>query len=125
MTAQFNPGEISIEGMQFFAYHGYYDEEQIKGNNYIVDLFVNYNIEDATRTDNLNDTLNYELLYDEVVVVMNEKHKLLEYVCKMIISRIENKFPNLFQISVKVSKLNPPIKGKIDRVCVNLTKTFI
>ena len=32
--------QISIEGMEFFAYHGCFAEEQIIGTKFLVDLFL-------------------------------------------------------------------------------------
>ena len=32
---------IALEGMRFFAYHGYYEEERILGNDFILDVYVN------------------------------------------------------------------------------------
>ena len=33
-------GQIALEGMEFFAFHGYYDEEQKIGNKYGIDLYI-------------------------------------------------------------------------------------
>ncbi|RZK29989.1 MAG: dihydroneopterin aldolase, partial [Hymenobacter sp.] len=32
-------GQIALEGLEFFAFHGYYDEEQKIGNKYGVDIY--------------------------------------------------------------------------------------
>ena len=32
---------IALEGMRFYAYHGYYEEERILGNEFILDVYVN------------------------------------------------------------------------------------
>ena len=31
---------IALEGMRFFAYHGFYPEENIIGTNYVVDVYI-------------------------------------------------------------------------------------
>jgi dihydroneopterin aldolase len=33
-------GKITLEGLEFFAFHGYYDEEQKIGNKYGVDITI-------------------------------------------------------------------------------------
>ena len=40
-------GQIALEGMEFFAFHGYYDEEQKIGNKYGVDLYIETNLNAA------------------------------------------------------------------------------
>ena len=40
---------ISLEGMRFYAQHGVYDAEKILGNEYIVDIVVNFNSETAAK----------------------------------------------------------------------------
>ena len=44
---------IGLEGMEFYAHHGVYDEEREKGGKYLVDVFV---YTDATQAE-LNDGL--------------------------------------------------------------------
>ena len=37
--------EIKLEGMSFFAHHGYYAHEQIRGGNYLVDVSMEADID--------------------------------------------------------------------------------
>ena len=54
---------IALEGVHFYAYHGFYEEEQIIGNNFILDVYVEANTGLAARTDDLFSTVNYETIY--------------------------------------------------------------
>jgi len=54
---------IALEGMHFFAYHGYYAEERIVGNQFIIDVYVDVDTFDS-QDDNIDDTVNYEVIYD-------------------------------------------------------------
>ena len=56
-------GQITLEGMEFFAFHGFYDEEQKIGNKYGIDLTINTDLRRAAESDNLDETVNYEVLY--------------------------------------------------------------
>ncbi|MCO6477363.1 MAG: dihydroneopterin aldolase [Phaeodactylibacter sp.] len=49
---------IALEGMRFFAYHGYYEEEQILGNEFVVDIFVNTETILTKFTDDLHADLD-------------------------------------------------------------------
>jgi dihydroneopterin aldolase len=53
---------IALHGAEFFARHGYYPEEQILGNRFIVDIEVSYDNDLSDQSDNLEDTVNYEQL---------------------------------------------------------------
>ena len=46
-------GVIAIEGMQFYAYHGRYQEEQVVGNQFIVDVYMERDLKEAASTDAL------------------------------------------------------------------------
>ena len=58
--------KIELTNMCFFSHHGCFEEEQIIGNKFIVNLTVTYDSKRAQKTDNVEDALNYQLLYNEV-----------------------------------------------------------
>lgn len=111
---------ISIEGMEFFAYHGHFKEEQVIGTRFMVDLFIEVDTTMAELSDNLNDTVNYLTVYETVKQEMQQKSHLLEHVAKRILKAVLSRFPEITEATVKIAKLNPPLGGKIDRVCVTL-----
>ncbi|HEY9115207.1 MAG TPA: dihydroneopterin aldolase [Bacteroidales bacterium] len=111
---------ISIEGMEFFAYHGCFAEEQIIGTKFQVDLFLEVNTEKAEHSDHLSDTVNYQSVYQLVKAEMQIKSKLLEHFGRRVLDKIQAEFPGVEDASIKVRKLNPPLGGKIDFVSVEL-----
>ncbi|MEI6142536.1 MAG: dihydroneopterin aldolase [Mariniphaga sp.] len=115
-------GVIEIEGMEFFAYHGHYAVEQVVGNRFIVNLTLGTDCEKAAESDNLEDALNYQIVYEVVSEEMNIKSRLLEHVAGRILDRLYGKFGELTHAKIKISKLNPPMGGQIDRVSVTLER---
>lgn len=115
---------IEIENMEFYSYHGCFKEEQVVGNHFQVNILVEANTEAAQQTDNLNDTINYQVIYNLVAAEMQQKSKLLEHVAQRIIGAISRNFPQVIRVRVKVSKINPPMGGKIDRVSVTLEQCY-
>lgn len=113
-------GTISLEGLEFFAYHGAYAEEQKIGNRYAVDVHIDTDLSLAAETDKLKETVNYEDVYLIVKSVMQQKHKLLEHIGHSIINQIRMVYPNIQSIRVEVSKFNPPIGGVCTRACVKM-----
>ena len=58
--------QISIEGMEFFAYHGCFEEEQIIGNRFMVDIYLEVSTDLAEHSDNLAQTVNYQRVYEVI-----------------------------------------------------------
>ncbi len=115
-------GLISLEGMEFFAYHGFYDEEQKIGNKYTIDLTIKTDLSLAAETDRLKNTINYEELYNLVLEVMLQKHRLLEHVAHAIIQKVKSKYQLVETVTVGVSKHNPPIGGICSKAKVIITR---
>ncbi len=111
---------ISIEGMEFFSYHGCFEEEQLIGTKFNIDLFLTVDTSKAESTDNLKDTVNYQDVFQLVKSEMQITSKLLEHVGRRILDSVMVKFPEVEKATVKIRKLNPPLGGKMDFVSVTL-----
>ncbi len=113
-------GQIALEGMEFFAHHGYYDEERRIGNKYEVDVTLEVDFETAAEQDDLRGTLNYEEIYAVVKNVMENQSKLLEHLASQIIEQLKAKEKDIKYIKVKVAKHNPPIGGLCRKAVITL-----
>jgi dihydroneopterin aldolase len=112
-------GKIQLEGMEFFAYHGCFREEQLIGTKFVVDLDIEYETSSAEQSDHLHDTLNYQEAYRIVKKEMEIRSNLLEHVARRILEAMKKAFPSAGKTVVKISKLNPPLGGKVRQVsCV-------
>lgn len=116
-------GRITLEGLEFFAFHGYYDEEQKIGNKFGVDITVETSLEKAQIDDRLSETINYEALYKLILAEMNKPSRLLEHIGGRIINAVFESFPLITFIEVSISKFNPPIGGICRRAVVTLSKS--
>lgn len=108
--------------MEFFAYHGCFKEEQIIGTKFRVDLTIEADVEEAANNDDLHLTINYLSVYQMIKKQMEIKSKLLENVGKRILDELYVQFPGVIKAEVKVSKLNPPLGGKLDSVSLTLSR---
>ncbi|MDY0253298.1 MAG: dihydroneopterin aldolase [Tenuifilaceae bacterium] len=113
---------IELENMEFRGYHGCYREEQVVGNQFVVNLRLETSSMVASETDQIHDALNYQQAYNLVKKEMSTPSHLLEHVGKRILDTLFAELELLEKASVKVSKLNPPMGGKMDRVSVTLTR---
>lgn len=118
-------GLIAIEGIQLYAYHGYYPEEQILGSYYIIDVYVGVNIRNVAKSDELADTVNYETIYRIVRVEMNKNAKLIETVAQRIANRIKSIFEQVETLKLRISKLHPPLGSTVARTFIELDESYV
>ncbi|MEA4841308.1 MAG: dihydroneopterin aldolase [Bacteroidales bacterium] len=111
---------LLINNMQFYAYHGVYEQENKVGNNYLVDLKLGIDLSNACKSDSLEDTINYASVFDKVSTVMQKPCKLIEYLAENICIELKTSFQKIQSIEIKVTKVNPPIQGQINSVSVIL-----
>ena len=115
-------GKIEIEGMEFYAYHGHFAEEQVVGNRFIVHLTLITDCDAAAKSDDLADALDYQVAYMIIKEEMQIKSHLLEHVAGRILDRIFASSSSIEKARVKISKLNPPMGGQIEKVSVTLER---
>ena len=111
MNGPLNIGTLELEGMEFRAHHGCLEREKIVGNDFIVDFRGDIDMAAAAESDNLEDAVNYALIYDVVAEEMAKPSDLLEHVAGRIVKALEERFPEFISFSVRVSKRRPPVSG--------------
>jgi dihydroneopterin aldolase len=104
---------IKLNDMCFFAYHGVLPQETKVGNHYIVNIHIDADLSLACESDNVDDTINYAVVYDTVKAEMQKPSKLLEHVAMRIIKSIKADFPQIINMEVRLKKNNPPIRGDV------------
>ena len=114
---------IEIKNMEFYDFHGCFDEEAAIGTHFIVNVKMDVDTSRAQETDNIDDTVNYLSVYNSVKRQMGIPSHLLENVADRIAVNILSEYHAIRHISVKVSKLNPPLGGKIGEVSVTVEKS--
>ena len=115
-------GLIQIENMEFYAFHGHYKEERIVGNKFLVDLTIEADMKAPSESDNLKDAVNYQRIYEIVKLQMEMKSHLLEHIAGRIIDAIYTEMEGIKKVTVKVSKMNPPMGGRIGSVSVVMSR---
>ena len=107
--------------MPFRAFHGVDPQERTVGGRYLVD--VTYSADTgATETDNIDDTINYAEVYNVVKREMMHSSHLIEHLAARILKSLKNAFPAMQDISVKVSKLHPPVDGIAAEASVSISE---
>ena len=96
-------GILELEGMEFHVCHGCLPHEKTVRNLFTVDFRAELDMTAAAESDDLQDALDYGLVYDVI--------NLLEHLAGRIVSAIADAFPRLENFSIRVSKRRPPVNG--------------
>lgn len=113
---------IEIENMEFYAYHGCFAEESAIGTHFRVNLKMKVDTSRAQVSDSIDDTVNYLSVYQSVKDEMSVPSHLLEHVAERISNRVLKDYPEVEFVCVKVTKLNPPLGGKMEGVSLTIEK---
>ena len=115
-------GIIRLNNMNFYGYHGVYDFEKEQGANFEIDLELFTSLPKSSKSDNIEDTINYEDVYEQVKKAFGSKsyfllEKLADSISKSIFE--EHKIDKLI---IRVRKINAPLDGKLDSVEIELKR---
>src|SRR6056297_2642020 len=103
--------KLTIANAQYYAYHGVKPEERSIGGKYEVDLDLFYDAKMAILKDSVEHALNYEeALFCISEIVGNESYMLVETAASEILNMLMEKFPKLQIATVRIRKMNVPMK---------------
>lgn len=115
--------KIYLRNVHFHAFHGVLQQEGIVGNDYLVNLVLDYDFSSALKTDDLQGTLNYAEVYQKVREEMAVPSKLLEHVAGRIAHRLFSDFPEIQKLQLSITKVNPPMGADSDGAGVEVVLT--
>ena len=116
--------KIIIENIGIYTNHGCMDEEGLIGSEYKVNLEVHADLMRSAETDNLDDTVDYVQLNQIIHAEMEKRSKLLETVAHRILNRIGEELTTVKFAEVKISKINPPMGGNVEKVSVIFDRNY-
>ena len=111
---------IRLEGIYVRAFHGCYDLEQQVGNRFRVDLAITTPLGTLPETDDVRQAVNYLTVFEIVERTMQRTQRTIEAAASNIIEAVKQSFPQIVEVECSVSKIAPPLGGKIDKVSVTL-----
>ncbi|MGM9788545.1 MAG: dihydroneopterin aldolase [Candidatus Cryptobacteroides sp.] len=115
-------GKLELKGMKFHARHGCLDFEKEKGGEYLVDFEAELELGQAAISDELKDTIDYSEIYALICKEMEKPSNLIENVASRIFKALEEAYPELEHFSIRLSKLDPPVGGEVNRAVIHLSR---
>ena len=111
---------IHLNKLLFHSYHGIYEEEKILGNNYEVN--VSLTIESRGMINSIEQTINYESVYELIRQRMKIPSLLLETIAQDLTGEIQQLDERIKKIQVNILKKDPPMNAMEGEVSVSCIK---
>lgn len=114
---------IHVNDIRVFGYTGALPEENVLGQWFRVDLVIAIALAQAGTSDILADTYNYAAAVTAVQQLGSQKaFKLVESLASEIAKVVLSSDDRLTQITVKVTKLTPPVPNFGGSIAVEITR---
>ncbi|WP_018663713.1 dihydroneopterin aldolase [Heyndrickxia acidiproducens] len=115
--------KIIIKDMEFYGYHGVLAEETKLGQRFRVSMELQLDLKKAGTTDDLHETVNYAEVYQMAKrIVEGEPCCLIETVAEKLAAAVLDTFLKVMEITVNITKPDPPIPGHYRSVAVEMTR---
>ena len=114
---------VFVTGLCLHAYHGVMQHEADVGQTFKLDLVLDLDLAEASRSDRLVHTVGY----DQVVEVASrvfcaQRHRLVEAAAGIVADAILERFAQVSAVRVTVHKPHAPVAATFDDVGVTLVR---
>jgi len=114
---------IRLKNMVFYGYHGVTQAEKETGRRFEVDCELKIDIAEPGDTDELSDTVDYSAVYSRIEeIVTGKAFALVERLVIEIARALLDEFP-IYEVTLRVRKIIPPIPGQIDCIEIEITRS--
>ena len=116
--------QVFVRGLALHAYHGVMQHEAKVGQTFTLDLTLDLDLTEASRTDKLAHTVGY----DQVVAVASEtfcarRYRLVEAAAGAVAEAVLTRFRQVSAVRVTIHKPHAPIAATFDDVGVTILRT--
>lgn len=114
---------IRLKDLTIFGFYGVSPAEREVGQKIQIDIDLHADLAAACRSDALQDTINYESVYSQVMEVVggSKRYRLLEALGEEICSTLIASMP-IARVVIRLRKLNLPFPNNLSYVEVELSR---
>ena len=114
---------ILLTGMEFLGRHGCSEEERRHLQPFIVDAELILDLYKAGKSDNLNDTVDYVQVFDEIrKIVTGTPKNLIEAVAESIAQSLLENFVQIESLKITIHKPRAPIADTFNGAAVSIIR---
>ncbi|MGY4309857.1 dihydroneopterin aldolase [Bradyrhizobium sp. USDA 4369] len=115
---------IFIKGVLIHARHGVMEHESEVGQRFVIDLELDTDLSDSSRSDRLADTVSYSDVVETATAAFKDtNYRLLERAAGAVADAILATFARIRAVKVTVHKPHAPIAAIFEDVGVVLTRS--
>lgn len=115
---------IEINGLFGFGYHGFFDDERENGQGFLVDAILGLDLTAVSRSDLLEDTVNYSAVCDLILAqLVGPPVSLIERLAGQIAELILENFPKVNSVKITLHKPDAPVAAKVKDISVSIERT--
>ena len=123
MTAADLTDRLAVRGLAVHGHHGVFEVERRDGQEFVVDLVLGMDTGAAARSDDLQDTVDYGTLVDEVrSAVENDPVDLIETLAQRI-ADVCLRHAQVEAVEVTVHKPHAPIQATFEDVALTINRS--
>ena len=116
-------GAIFVNGLVLHAYHGVMPHEAKVGQPFVLDLMLDIDLSEASRTDTLKHTVSYKQLVKTASDAFGaRRYRLVEAAAGAVADAVLDRYPLVKSVRVTVRKPQAPIAATFDDVGVIITR---
>jgi dihydroneopterin aldolase len=115
---------IAINGLLIHAHHGVMKHEAEVGQRFAIDLLLDVDLANASRSDKLADTVSYATIVEVVSRAFTRRtFKLIEAAAGAVASAVLSELPKVRSVRVTVHKPHAPIPAIFSDVYVTIERS--
>ena len=115
---------VFVTGLALHAYHGVMQHEADIGQTFTLDLVLDIDLGEASRSDKLAHTVGYDQVVDVASrIFCAARHRLVEAAAGAVADAVLDRFAQVSAVRVTVHKPHAPIAATFDDVGVTLVRT--
>lgn len=115
---------IFLTGLALHAFHGVMPHERKVGQSFKLDILLEIDLGEASRSDRLAHTVSYDQVADATrKAFCAQPYRLIEAAAGAVIDALMKRFPRVKRVRITVHKPHAPIAATFDDVGVTIART--
>ena len=115
--------QLRIKDLEIYAYHGVFPAEKELGQRFVLDLWVDYEMTRAARTGDLEASIHYGILAEQLTEWMQaEKIDLIETVAFQLVQKIFESYAFVEKVRLELKKPWAPVPLPLETCSVTIER---